>query len=370
MYTISCTINCNRPIAHSATAKRLTMKKLLLFLTLLSISHLAHGSKASEQACDNLWDVMTGRNQESLQGMTAQKALEVCKQEDSSFTLDRFILETKSRKLGTLLSKSLEKKNLEQVKFIFKNIKEQTKIEIIAHQSTGGNNPLHLAAMNQNVEFLEEILNNIPKMSNMDLDILFSLKNNQNLNFIQVALKNENPAIAASLINHTNVPLSLINHLLDLYSTFFSPDQIQKIIEHQGCKPESLALIIHHLHTYKHIYENHYRSFSKEKKEEILNSILKHSTSNPDKMLEHLMSLNSYNACTWLLKTFPDYTFTDHLYLDKIMSYRWGEKPIELIETLIHRNITKISSTNYDALKKILNNNDAKQLQNKLTLYA
>ena len=333
------------------------------------MSHYAHGSKTSEQACNDLWDVMTGRNQESLQGMTTQKAFETCLKTDSSFTLDRFILETKSRKFGTLLSKALEKNNLDHVKFIFKNIKEQTKIDIICHQNTAGNNPLHLAAMNQNVEFLEEILNNIPKISNMDLDILFSLINNRNLNFIQIALNNENPAIAASLINHTNVPLSLINHLLNFYRTFFSPDQIKKIIEHQRCNPESLALIMHHLHTYKNIYENHYCSFSKEKKEEILNAILKHSTFNPDKMLEHLMSLDSYNACTWLLATFPDYTFTDNLYLDQIMN-RWGTKPVELIQSFIHRNITKISSKNYDALKNILDGDDAKELQNKLTLYS
>ncbi len=339
----------------------MNIKSLLLFLTLLSASYAAHGVTASDQALNNLWDIIVGRNQESLQGMTAQKALDACIQTDSSFTLDRFILETKSRKFGTLLSKALEKNNLEHVKFIFKNIKEQTKVDIICHQDSQGNNPLHLASMNQNAEFLKEILNNIPQMSNMDLDILFSIKNNRNLIFIEVALQNKASDIAAVLINHKNVPLSLINHLLNLYRTSFSLDQIKKIIEHQGCNTESLALISHHL------YKNSF--FSKEEKEAISNSIITHPTFNPDKMLEHLMSLNSYNASAWLLEAFPDYIFTDKLYLDQIMN-RWGEKPIELIKSLINRNITKMSSKNYDALKKILDFDDKEQFNNKLTIYS
>ncbi len=69
------------------------MKKLLLFLTLLSASHIAYGAEQQvlNQNHLNLWYSIVDPSQCNPQNMNPQEALDACKKNDNSFYFDLFI---------------------------------------------------------------------------------------------------------------------------------------------------------------------------------------------------------------------------------------------------------------------------------------
>jgi hypothetical protein len=342
------------------------MKKLLLFLTLLSISHLSYGAEVSQQTKDNLWDVLANPHKETVQNMTPQQALDAYKQEDPLFSFDTFILTARTATQNTLLHLAVHKNNLEHVKFIFENITDSTKSTLAFMENKNKQTPFTLASQQIQPDIINYMLSNIGDTTQESLVYSNGDIEEYKIPLLTLMLQNEsfnpnNPYYFKTASQpHAGFLSKVITRIINDDNHSFKQPLIQ-LIQTNKCKSLTLAKMLLTCLEAIHNKKSNLESYSVNEYEDLINAITTNKNFDKDTTLNLFIRQNEYSlpAIKWLFERFPDYQFADDTYINYIVGKHedWNsisDQSLALIQLLVDRKITSIPLKKYNVLKHIL----------------